>query len=48
MYDMVIPESGTLITFNDIRIKSTSCHFRVHDIALLSKLKHYIMYSKRC
>ena len=29
-------------------VKSTSCHFQIHDIVLLSKLKHYIMYLKRC
>ena len=33
---------------NDIRVKSTSCHFGIHDIVLPSKLKHYIMYPKRC
>ncbi len=34
------------ILLNDVRVKSTSFRFWIHDIVLPSKLEHYITYPK--
>ncbi len=37
---------AALVLYYDIRVKSTSCLFRIQDIAISSKLDHYISYPK--